>query len=146
MIYTSMCMQYGVKMEVTFEGCEMDMSTILIIKCISCCIFNRMTFLVNKFLFTDFLNVCNVTQVHKRFSTNAQRMHHRCTMEAPWMYNGSIKECVLDALRMHHKFSTHVLRMRQECLTGAPQMHFEHTMGAQGMPHACFAICALNTI
>ena len=43
-------------------------------------------------------------------------------------------ECTTDAPRIH----SHVLRMRKESLTGAPQMHFEHTMGAPGMPHACF--------
>ena len=51
-IYRLMCLHYGVEMEVTFKSCEMDMSTILIIKCISCSIFHRMTFLVNNF-FTD---------------------------------------------------------------------------------------------
>ena len=40
MIYTLMCMQYGVKMDVTFKGCEMDMSTILIIKYVSPAVFS----------------------------------------------------------------------------------------------------------
>ena len=43
-------------------------------------------------------------------------------------------ECTTDAPRIH----SHVLRMCRESLKGAPQMHFEHTMGAPGMPHACF--------
>ena len=71
--------------------------------------------------------------------------HKGCTTDAPWMYNGSTKDvrwthnrCCLNALRDAPRIHSHVLRMRQECLTGAPQMHLEHTMGAPGMPHACF--------
>ena len=108
------------------------------------------------FLTVDFLNVCNATQVLKRFSTNAQRMHHRCTMDAPWMYNGSTKDarwthngCCLNALRMHHEF----IHMYYGCARNAPQMHFEHTMGTPGMPHACFTDaprilfrCTLNAL
>ena len=68
-------------------------------------------------------------------------MHHGCTVDVQWKYQGCtldaqwlLFECTTDAPRIH----SHVLRMRQECLTGALQMHFEHTMGAPGMPHACF--------
>ena len=81
----------------------------------------------------DILNVCNAAQVHKRFSTNAQRMHHRCTVGVQWKHQGStldeqrmLFECTTDAPRIHSR----VLGLRQESLTGAPQMHFEHTVGA----------------
>ena len=92
--------------------------------------------------FTDFLNVCNATQVHKRLSTNGTKdvpqMHHGCTVDVQWKHQGCtldaqwmLFECTTDAPRIH----SHVLRMRQECLTVAP-----------GMPHACLTGCTSNTI
>ena len=84
-----------------------------------------------------------------KFTKDSPPMHKGCTTDAPWMHHGCTKykhqgwtldaplmlfESTTDALRIH----SHLLRMHQECLTRAPQMHFEHTMGAPGMPHLCF--------
>ena len=68
--------------------------------------------------------------MHHGLTVDVQWKYQGCTFDAQWM----LFECTTDAPRIH----SHVLRMRQECLTVAPQMHFEHTMGAPGMPHACF--------
>ena len=88
----------------------------------------------------DFLNVCNATQLHK----DSPPMHKGCTTDAQWVHRG----CTMEAPRMHVGRTTDAVWMQYgsttnsfTCTTdapGKPQMLFEHTMGAPGMPHACF--------
>ena len=146
-------------MEVTFKGCEMDMSTILIIKCISFCIFNRMTFLVNQFFSRIYENVCNATQVPKKVhqsTKDAPKMRHGCTVDAQWKHQG----CTLDAQWMlfeystdtprihshvlqiarnasqvHHKCTLNTLWVHQECLMHALRIRLEYYLDVPRMPH-----------